>query len=134
MPKILIFEDDKFLTDMYAVKFHEAGFEVAVYSTPSSDPVQIVLKEKPDIISMDVIMPDMDGFEATMLIKADPRTRDIPLYFLTTLGQQQDIDRGLQLGATEYLVKATLTPSEVVERVVAILRLHKTVNGKEPPS
>ncbi len=121
MPTILHFEDDTLLANRYATKFASAGFEYAVYGAPGADPVGIVVKEKPDVILMDVVMPDMDGFEATRLIKNDPRTQPIPLLFLTTLGQQEHINRGKALGAVEYLVKANTAQDDVIDRVRAAL-------------
>ena len=123
MPKILIFEDDKFLQAMYLSKYKLEGIEVVGYDNPTKNPVEIVLKERPDIISMDVMMPLMNGFEATALIKADPRTKAIPLFFLTSLGQADDVQAGKALGGVEYMIKSHLTPSEVVDKVREILGL-----------
>lgn len=123
MSKILIFEDDKLLRDMYVTKYKLEGFAVTAYDNPSKDPVQIVLREQPDIISMDVLMPVMDGFQAAKAIKADARTAKIPLFFLTTLGQPENIRGGKALGAVDYFVKGQSSPTQVVQRVRAILGL-----------
>ena len=120
-PKILHFEDDSFLSGMYGLKFTKAGMDYAIYSNPTLDPVSIVLKERPDLILMNVIMPVMDGFQAATAIKADSRTRVIPLVFLTTLGQKEDISKGMELGASDYIVKADDTPDDVIDRVRARL-------------
>ena len=133
MKKILIFEDDQLLRSMYETKFGMEGFGVAGYDNPSNDPVSIVLKEKPDAISMDVMMPVMNGFEATGLIKGDSRTKNIPVIFLTNLGQQQDIDKGKALGAAEYIIKANHMPSEVVDRFRKILGLPIPQQQKDIP-
>lgn len=85
MPKILIFEDEKMLADMYATKFHLEGFTAKAFYD-GSNAVGRVLAEKPDFIIMSVIMPKENGFEATRQLKADSRTSDIPLAFLTSLG------------------------------------------------
>lgn len=121
MPKILIFDAEKMLRDMYVTKFSMEGFSAVGYESPTKNPVKIVLKEKPDIISMDILMPEMDGFEATKQIKADRRTKDIPLFFLTNLGQQQDTIKGRGLGAVEYFVKAEYSPSDIVNYVKEII-------------
>lgn len=133
MPKILIFEDDIFLRGMYVTKYIMEGFVVAAYENPTKDPVSIVLKEKPDFISMDVLMPVMNGFDATKLIKADSRTKNIPLVFLTNLNQQADIDRGKALGAVDYLVKANHMPTDVINRTRTILGLPIPAQQKEVP-
>lgn len=121
--KILIFEDDTFLTGMYETKFKLDGLDVATYNNPSKDPVSIVLKEKPDAISMNIVMPKMDGFTAIQLLKADTRTKDIPIIVLSSCGQQDDINKGLALGAIEYFVKSQHSPSEIVNRFRQILGL-----------
>lgn len=123
MPKILIFESEQMLRDMYVQKYKQAGFEIVAFNSPHPNPVDIVLTEKPDIISMDIIMPDMDGFSATELIKADDRIKNIPLFFLTNMGQRDDQQRGRALGAVEYLVKADYSPKDVVNYVKSFLGL-----------
>jgi two-component system phosphate regulon response regulator PhoB/two-component system alkaline phosphatase synthesis response regulator PhoP len=114
--KVLIFEDDPLLQDMYVTKYKQCGIDVVAYGDPSLDPVSIVLKEKPDIISMDVVMPIMNGFEALERIKQDERTKHIPVILLTNLGQKEDIEKGMALGATEYMIKTNFMPGQVVNR------------------
>lgn len=131
-PKILIFEDEKMLADMYATKLQMAGFEVAKYYDPTKDPVSVALKERPDLISSGVIMPEMDGFQALSLLKADLRTKDIPVVLLTNLGQDGDVAKGIELGATKYFIKAKHTPSEIVEEFCKILKLPPPVYRELP--
>jgi CheY-like chemotaxis protein len=133
MSKILFFEDDIFLRGMYVTKYIMEGFVVAAYENPTKDPVSIVLKEKPDFISMDILMPVMNGFDATKLIKADPRTKNIPLVFLTNLNQQADIDKGRALGGVDYLVKANHMPTDVINRTRTILGLPIPAQQKDVP-
>ncbi len=123
--KVLHFEDDDFLSSMYAVKFKQYGLDYATYTNPSNDPVEIVLREHPDLIIMDVIMPVKDGFLATATLKQDHRTKNIPIVFLTNLGQQEDIDKGLGLGAIDYWVMAAHTPADIVEKSRKVLGLPK---------
>ncbi len=121
--KILLVDDDKFLLDMYSTKFTEAGFEVA--SAPSAPEALEKLKEglTPDICLLDIIMPGMDGFQLLQEIKekgiCNEKTACI---ILSNLGQQEDVDRGLSLGADGYIVKASATPSEVVAKVQDITK------------
>lgn len=123
VPKILMFEDERMLRDMYETKFRMEGFEVAGYDNPSKDPVSTILKEQPDIILSGVTMPTLDGFSAAKIYKADPLTKHIPLIFLTNLGQQGDVETGLRLGAVSYLIKANHMPIEVVKEVRKALGL-----------
>lgn len=134
MSKIIIFEAEHMLGEMYATKLRMMGFEVRYLDHAPGDVVEIVAREKPSIISMDIIMGGgIDGFLATELLKADPRTRDIPLFFLTNLGRRDDIEKGLALGAEDYLIKATHTPNDVVERVREILALPRSHRKPAPP-
>lgn len=140
MPKILIFEDDKMMGGMYATKFSMAGFEVAFYEHPEADPIPTVLREKPDIISTGIIMPVMDGFSLARLIKADPRTKDIPIIGLDNLNMPDDLAKAREVGMTDYVISAKHMPGDVVERVCEILHLPKptfnhleTVQTATPP-
>lgn len=122
MPKILIFEDEKMLADMYATKYRLMGWGVAV-QYDGHDPVDLAVREKPDIISMDILMPRVNGFDAIKLLKADPRTKDIPIFILSSLGQTADIAMGKSLGAVEYFIKADFTPDDIVNYVKELLGL-----------
>lgn len=123
--KVLHFEDDELLSSMYAVKFKQYGLDYVTYENPSNDPVDIVLREHPDLIIMSVIMPVKDGFLATSMLKQDERTKHIPLVFLTNLGQREDIAKGRGLGAVDYWVMAAHTPTDIVEKSRQILGLPK---------
>jgi len=119
--KILIVDDDTFLLDMYAFKFSQHNFEV--YTASGGLQVIEKLKDglKPDIILMDIIMPDMDGFEMLEKINKENLSSNSTKIILSNKSEQTDIDRGNNLGASGYIVKASSTPQEVIEQVVNIL-------------
>lgn len=119
--KILIVDDDKFLLDMYTLKFTESGFD-AVAAFGSVEALD-KLKEgiNPDAMLLDVVMPVMDGFELLAQIKKEDIAPHTKVVILSNLGQQSDIDKGQELGAAGYIVKASATPSEVVSQVQTIL-------------
>jgi len=119
--KILIVDDDTFLLDMYAFKFSQHNFEV--YTAPGGLQVIEKLKDglKPDIILMDIIMPEMDGFEMLEKINKDNLSPNSTKIILSNKSQQADVERGNNLGASGYIVKANSTPAEVIEQVVGIL-------------
>lgn len=121
--KITHFEDDTFLGGMYATKFSMLGFEYHLHESPGKDPIKIILKDKPDLIIMDIIMPNMDGFTATKLLKSDHRTKSIPILGLCNLGQAADIQKAREVGMSDYMVTANHMPQEVVDRVKQILGL-----------
>jgi CheY-like chemotaxis protein len=119
--KILIVDDDTFLLDMYAFKFSQNNFEV--YTASGGLQVIQKLKDglKPDIILMDIIMPDMDGFEMLEKINKENLSPTSVKIVLSNKSQQSDIDRGKALGASGYIVKANSTPAEVINQVEDIL-------------
>lgn len=120
--KILIVDDDKFLLDMYTFKFKEKGFEVI--SLRQSIEVLNKLREgvTPDVMLLDIVMPAMDGFELLDTIKKENLAPQAKIIILSNLGQPSDIEKGRTLGAKGYLVKASATPSIVVESVMTILK------------
>lgn len=115
---ILIIDDDKFLLDMYSLKFTDEGFDVEsmLYS---KDVLEKLEKEEyiPDIILMDLVMPGIDGFELLKEFKDKKLTPKTSLIILSNLGEKAEIDRAKSLGADGYIIKANTTPSEVVKRV-----------------
>jgi DNA-binding response OmpR family regulator len=120
MAKILLIEDDPFLSEIYVIKFQEAGFEISLAEDGALGLAKI--KEgMPDLVLLDIVMPNMDGLELLRTIKNDKSIRNIPVVILSNLGEQEDIKRGLELGAEFYIVKAHYTPTEVVARVKAII-------------
>lgn len=119
--KIFIVDDDKFLLDMYTFKFKEKGFEVvqAFGSVDALDKLKGGIV--PDVILLDVVMPAMDGFELLALIRERGLATTAKVIILSNLGQPADIEKGRSLGANGYVIKASATPSEVVEKVLKVL-------------
>src|SRR3989344_9069379 len=118
--KILLVDDDEFLLDMYALKFKEAGFDIDV-ATSGEDALNKLQKGSYGIMLLDIVMPILDGFEVLAKIKRDNIASSVPVIVLSNLGQKEDIDRGIALGAKDYVIKAHFTPSEVVEKVKSVL-------------
>ena len=114
--KILLIEDDRMIVEMYQLKFEEEGDEVVIAQDGKSG-LDLSQTEDPDIILLDVILPEMDGFSVLKSLKEEDKTKAVPVLLLTNLGQDGDVKRGLQLGAIDYLIKANYTPSQVVERI-----------------
>ena len=124
--KILIIEDDVFLNELMAKKLIEEGFDV-LKAANGEEGLEQARQEKPDLILLDLILPGMDGFEILEKLKEDTETSSIPVIILSNLGQREDIERGFDLGADDYLIKAHFTPDEIVERARAPFR--KPVNA-----
>lgn len=118
---VLIIDDDAFLLDMYALKFSQKNFVVETASGTLMALEKLRGGYKPDILVVDLVMPAMDGFEFLETIRTEGLVRDALIIILSNLGQQEDIDRGLALGAAGYIIKASATPSEVVEKVLSTI-------------
>ena len=118
--KILLIEDDPFLLSMYSTKFEIEGFSVAC-ADDGTKGLKMAGVESPDIILLDVMMPKMNGFEVLEGLKKQDITKTIPVILLTNLNQKNEIERGLALGANDYLIKAHFMPSEVVEKIKQVL-------------
>ena len=114
--KVLLVEDDQDLQEMYETKFTMEGFDV-VLAENGADALNKVELEKPHLILLDIVMPEIDGFQVLRDLKANPKTQAVPVIFLTNLGQEGDIKKGMELGAVDYLIKANFTPNEVVTKV-----------------
>lgn len=117
---ILIVEDDKFLRELMNQKLLREGFETEE-AVDGEQGIQKIKEVKPDLVLLDLILPGIDGFEVLAKIKEDPILSAIPVIILSNLGQKDDIERGLQLGAKDYLIKAHFTPGEVIEKIKNIL-------------
>ncbi|MFH1030563.1 MAG: response regulator [bacterium] len=118
--KILIIEDDKILADMYAVKFEREGYDV-ITTQSGLEGYTLAKKELPSLILLDVILPEMDGFSILSDLKKEKELGKTPIILLTNLAQQSDVDKGKLLGATDYLAKSNITPTEVIEKVNEII-------------
>ena len=119
--KILIVDDDSFLLDMYALKFSQNNFNVftAVSGVQAIEKIQGGFH--PDVMLVDIIMPEMDGFEMLEKINTDKLSPNSIKIILSNKSQQSDIDRGNSLGVAGYIIKANSTPVEVINQVINIL-------------
>ncbi len=120
MTKIAIIEDDAVINQMYRMKFEADGFEVQVADNGKLG-VEMVESYQPDLILLDLQMPEMNGAEALKFIRSKEWGKKIPVIILTNLGAEESPKELKALGIDRYIVKAELTPSQVVERVKEVL-------------
>lgn len=121
MAKILIVDDDPLLVKMYQTKFESDGYQVFT-AGDGEEGLAKAKSEKPDIILLDVMMPKKNGLEVLKLLKADVVTHQTPVVMLTNVSASEaDSTNAFELGAVTYLVKASYTPKEVVQKVKEIL-------------
>lgn len=118
--KILIIEDDPFLLSMYVTKLESNDFDVASEEN-GEKAVAAIKRESPDLMLLDILLPGKDGFEILEEMKKDDAIKNTPVILLTNLGQRKDIEKGLELGAQDYLIKAHFTPSEVITKIEKVL-------------
>jgi DNA-binding response OmpR family regulator len=119
--RILIVEDDRFLRELIVKKLANEGYE-ALEAVDGEQGLQKTKEEKPDLILLDLILPGINGFEVLALKKDDASVSGIPVIILSNLGQKEDVEKGLGLGAVDYLIKAHFTPGEIIEKVRNILK------------
>jgi len=124
--KIVIAEDEPILIEMYKLYFERTGYEV-LKAGNGRECINFVKKEKPDIILLDILMPKLDGWEVLKQLKTDPETKQIPILVFSNLGQTQEIQKGLDLGANDYVIKSNVTPKELLEKVEGMIKkINKT--------
>jgi DNA-binding response OmpR family regulator len=119
MAKILIAEDERDIRDLVIFTLQFAGFEVVAASN-GAEAVELVPKEKPDLILLDVRMPKMTGYEACEAIRKIPEVAHVPIVFLSAKGQEAEISAGLAAGGMDYILKP-FAPDQLGKRVKEIL-------------
>jgi CheY-like chemotaxis protein len=117
---VLVIEDDKFLRELLVRKLAGEGFDVE-NAIDAGAAFTILGQRIPSIILCDLILPGIDGFEILGRIKADPKTANVPVVILSNLGQKEDLDRAMALGAKDFMVKANFTLDEIVTKVRSIV-------------
>ena len=123
---ILIVEDEPFLSEMYRTKFESLGYRVLTAET-GEEGIKKIRESHPTIVLLDVIMPVMDGYEVLRRVRAEKDLKDQLVVIFSNLGQDEEVTKGLQMGADAYLVKSNLTPAQLVEKIEQVLkqgRLH----------
>jgi CheY-like chemotaxis protein len=118
--KVVVVEDDKLLSDLLAKRLASEGC-VFYHAIDRVEALSIIRDTRPDIVVLDILLPDADGFEILRTIKADPETASVPILLLSNLGQDKDIEKGKQLGAENYLVKAAVTLDDIMREIRRIL-------------
>ncbi len=121
MKNILLVEDDPFLIDIYVTKLKEAGFEIEVAKNGQTA-LKFLNRKEYDLLVLDIVLPCIDGWEILEKIRKQEQFRDLLIIILSNLGQRQEVKKGLELGATKYLIKAHYKPSEIVEEIKKMLK------------
>lgn len=118
--KVLLVEDDEFLREICKKKLEKEGFNVVV-AVDGTEALKKIENENPKLILLDVILPGVDGFEILKAVKGNMKTANVPVIMLTNMGQTSEVEKGLNLGADEYIVKAHYTVGEIIEKIKMVL-------------
>jgi len=121
MKTILLVEDDPFLIDIYKNKLSNAGFEIDV-AGEGETALRKIKEKKPDLVLLDIVLPGTDGWEILKKIRTEMGLKDLKVLILSNLSQKEEVEKGMELGATKYLIKAHYTPSEVVKEIKKLLK------------
>ena len=118
--KVLVVEDDIFLSQLLSTRLEKAGIYV-LKASDGEEALEIIKKERPNLVLLDIILPKKSGFEVAEEVASNPMLRSIPIIITSNLGQDSDVERGKSLGVVEYLVKAKVNVDDLVAKVQSYL-------------
>lgn len=121
MKKIIIAEDDQFLSNAYRVKLTKEGYDVKMTSD-GEELLEVLKTYKADLVILDLLMPKKDGFETLKEIKENPNLKNIPVIIASNLGQTNDIDQGMKMGASDYIVKSDLSLEDLLKKIKELIK------------
>ncbi len=114
--KVLIIEDEKEVSELYKLKLTIDDYDV-ITATSGQEGLKKAFKDSPDLIFLDIKMPKMDGFEVLKRLRENPKTKKTPVVILSNFDEEDMVEKGLTLGADEYLIKSQFTPEEISSKV-----------------
>ena len=120
MKTILLVEDDPFLIDIYKTKLEKIGFQVEI-AKDGEIALEKIKQKKPDLMLLDIVLPHIDGWQILKRLKDEKEINHLKIVILSNLAQKDEVEKGLKLGATKYLIKSDYTPSEIVNEIKKIL-------------
>ena len=117
MPKkILIIEDEELLYNLLERKLNEKGYQASI-AKDGAEGMKMIKEIKPDLVLLDIVMPNKNGFEVMDEIQTDEKLKHIPIIVISNSGQPVEIDKAKELGAKDWLIKTEFDPQEVIEKV-----------------
>ena len=114
--KIVIAEDDEFFAKVFKDKLMQCGYEVEL-AMDGEEAIEIINSDPPTLIILDIMMPKKNGYEVLQEIKAAQETKDIPVVILSNLAHEEDVKKGMDLGAIEYIIKGDYSLNKVLEMI-----------------
>jgi DNA-binding response OmpR family regulator len=119
MKKILIADDKPEVVELVRATLERGDYQI-IDASDGKEALEKIKKEKPDLVLLDIVMPKMDGFEVLSQLKKDIKLKEIPVIMLTARGQKLDKDKGVRLGAEDYIVKP-FSPSHLLHKIKEVL-------------
>ncbi len=119
--KVLLVEDDAMIVEMYKTRMESEGWEVFTTDL-GSEAIKIAQAKKPDIVLLDIILPEVDGFAILKDLKSESSTKKIPVLMLTNLGQESDQNKGKEIGVDGYFIKSQHTPADVMIKIQSLIK------------
>jgi len=116
MAKVLFVEDDPLIVKIYSTRLSADGHTV-ITALNGADGLRLADEQKPDLIVLDIMMPKMDGFEVLQKLRAIPAFVSTPVLLYSNLGKEEERTKAITMGATEYIVKANISPTEMVNKI-----------------
>jgi len=120
MPKIIVVEDDPMLGEIYEKKFSDAGFEMKLVTSGKAVEGEVAAYQ-PEMVLLDIVLPDMDGYEVLEALSKNDATRSVPTYVFSNLSAKEDIEKATSLGAKGFITKSSFTPTQLIDEVKKIL-------------
>jgi len=119
--KVLLVEDDSMIVQMYKTRMENEGWEILT-TDRGSEAIKLAKTEKPNIVLLDIILPEIDGFTILKELKVEATTKKIPVLMLTNLGQASDQNKGQEIGADGYFIKSQHTPADVIVKIKSLTK------------
>ena len=120
MKKVLIVEDDQLIFSILSRELIDAGFQVS-NAYDGEQAIIVTREQRPDLVLLDILLPRKNGFEVLQTLKEDAELAKIPVVILSNLGQPEDIQKGRELGAVDYMIKVEFEPKQIVDKVRTLL-------------
>lgn len=118
--KILIIEDDEFFRELIRKKISSNKDFEFIEAVDGEKGVEAIKKEKPDLVLLDLLLPNVDGFEVLSKVRGDSDIAKTPIIVLSNLGQQEDIEKALKLGANDYLIKSQFDINQIIDKITSL--------------
>ena len=131
MKKVLIVEDDPMLVEIYRKKFSEDHIFEIITASSGTETEKMVAQEKPDLILLDLILPEEDGFQVLEKVRKTEAGKDIKIIVFSNLSQEEEKEKAMNLGADDFMVKSDFTPQQIMDKIKELFDDELELKAKE---